>query len=123
MNILHGIRAFIFSIFISLLTVSCGSYAARSASRKASKEMAGSGRAFRESRKIRMAKKQQEKRQSRIKKDYYNAVSDSRKRTYEIQSPDVKARMKRNEANISAREKAKDKRTKSESKSRAKRYR
>ncbi|HLN55173.1 MAG TPA: hypothetical protein VK207_04215 [Bacteroidales bacterium] len=123
MKKLYWAKTVILLILISLLTVSCGSYAARSASRKASKQMAGSGRAFRESRKIRMAKKQQEKRQAKIKKDYYNSISDSRKRTYEIQSPDVKERMKRNEANISAREKAKDKRTKTDSKNRARRYR
>ncbi|MGE5419467.1 MAG: hypothetical protein ACM3UT_04735 [Chloroflexota bacterium] len=123
MKKLHIAKTTIFIILISFLSVSCSSYAARSASRKASKQMAGSGRAFRDSRKIRMAKKQQEKRQARIKKDYYKFVSDSRKRTYEIQSPDVKERMKRNEANITAREKAKDKRIKSDSKNRARKYR
>lgn len=110
-------------IIISVVASSCSSYASRAASRKAEKQMAGSARAFRQSRKISMAKRQQEKRQLKIKKAYNKHVSASRKRSYEIQSPEVKERMKRNEANIAAREKARDKKARSGSKKSAKKYR
>ena len=69
------------------------------------------------------AKKQQEKRQAQIDKDYDKFVKNSRKRSYEIQTADVKARMKQNESNIAARDKAKDKRIRSASKSRARKFR
>jgi len=77
----------------------------------------------REPRQVRSAKKQQEKRQERIDKDYDKFVKNSRKRSFEIQSPDVKARMKQNESHIAARDKAKDKNIRSASKNRARKFR
>lgn len=72
---------------------------------------------------VRRAKKASEKRQAKINKDKDNTIKQSRKRTYDIQSENVKARMKQNEINIAAREKEKDKRIKSQSKGRAKKFR
>lgn len=123
MKKLHIRKILIFIIVLSLAAASCSSMASRSASRKAERAMAGGGRAFRESRKVRMAKKQQERRQAGLKKEYNKQVSLSRKRTYEIQSDDVKARMKRNEANIAAREKAKSKKSRADAKNASKKYR
>jgi hypothetical protein len=69
------------------------------------------------------AKKQQEKRQAQNDKDYDKFVKNSRKRSYEIQSADVKARMKQNESNLAARDRAKDKKIRSASKNRARKFR
>ena len=78
---------------------------------------------MREPRQVRSAKKKQEKNQDRIKKDYQKFVKASRKRSYEIQSPDVKERMKRNDSNIAARDKNKEKKTRAASKTRARKFR
>lgn len=123
MKKLHFWKILLFILIITVTAVSCSSYASKSASRKAERSLAGGRRAFRESRKVRMARKQQERRQSELKKDYNKHVRLSRERTYEIQSEEVKSRMKRNEANIEAREKAKSKKSKSATKKSAKKYR
>ncbi len=126
MNRLIYTKILVFLLVISVFGVSCSNFSARSASRKAEKQMAGSSRSVRkvrESRKVRMAKAAQERNQSRLKKEYKKSVTRSRKRTYDIQSPDVQARMKRNDAKISEREKEKDKKSRSESRKRAKKFR
>jgi hypothetical protein len=64
----------------------------------------------REPRSVTKAKRKQEKNEEKIKRDYKNYVEDSRKRAYEIQTPEVKDRMKQNEKDIKEREKAKKKR-------------
>lgn len=107
-----------------LITALCGCN--RSVFRGTERQLAGKSRSVsrvREPRQVRSAKKQQEKKQAKIKKDYQLFVKNSRKRSYEIQSEDVKARMKKNEANIEARDKSKARRTKSESKNRARQFR
>jgi hypothetical protein len=83
--------------------------------------MSGHTRRFRESGKVRKAKKQQESKQAKLKKDYDRSVINSRKRTYDIQTPEVKARMRRNEAAINARDNKKNKRNKVSGKA-AKKY-
>lgn len=72
--------------------------------------MAGHSRRFKESRKVRKAKAEQNSRQAKLKNDYNRSIIKSRKRTYDIQTPEVKARMRRNEAAINTREKNKNKR-------------
>ena len=64
----------------------------------------------REPRAVTKAKRKQEKNEEKLKKDYNNYVTDSRKRAYKIQTPEVQARMKQNEKDIKTREKAKKKR-------------
>jgi hypothetical protein len=83
--------------------------------------MAGHSRRFKESRKVRKAKAEQTSRQAKLKKNYNRSVIKSRKRTYEIQTPEVKTRMRMNEAAINAREKNKNKRDRDSSKA-AKKY-
>lgn len=100
-------------IIILLLPVSCsGRFAQARAARKAEMKMSGHSGRFRESFRVRMAKKQQEKRQQKIKKSYARSVQNSRQRTYDIQSPEVKERMKRNEDELKTREKMKAKHVK-----------
>ena len=73
----------------------------------------------------RKAKKAQKKADKK-KKDQKEAIRDgskaARKRSYEIQSPEVKARMKQDKKNIAARDKAKKKSNKSKTKRGAKKY-
>jgi hypothetical protein len=47
-------------------------------------------------------KKKAEAKEKKSKKDYAKFIKKSRKRSYEIQSPEVKARMKQNEKNTKA---------------------
>lgn len=106
--------------------VSCSRFSGKASVRKAERQMSGPKRANRKMKElpaVRRAKKSTEKRQARVDKDYENFIKQSKKRTYEIQSENVKARMKQNEANIAAREKEKDKRIKAQSKGRAKKFR
>jgi hypothetical protein len=62
-----------------------------------------------ESRDVTKARREQEKKEAKLKKEYEKYVADSRKRAYDIQSPDVQARMMQNEKDIKAREKARRK--------------
>jgi hypothetical protein len=75
-----------------------------------------------EPRGVRKAKKTQAKKEAKLKKDYNNYVSDSKKRAYEIQSPEVKARMKQDQKDIKAREKNQKKKTNSSTRRAQKKY-
>ncbi|HEX2977401.1 MAG TPA: hypothetical protein VHO68_15815 [Bacteroidales bacterium] len=100
--------SFALLMMILLLPVSCsGRFAQARAARKAEMKMTGHSGRFKESFRVRMAKKQQERRQQKIKKDYARYVKNSRQRTFDIQSPEVKERMKRNEDELKTREKMK----------------
>lgn len=72
--------------------------------------------------KVAKARKKQEAKQKQLKKDYANAVKASRQRSYEIQSPEVKERMKQNEKDTVIREKTKKKRISDGSKRASKKY-
>ena len=65
----------------------------------------------REPRAVTKAKREQARREEKLKKDYNNYVDDSKKRAFKIQTPEVQARMKQNQKDITTREKAKKKRT------------
>lgn len=64
---------------------------------------------IREPRSVTKAKKKQAKREADIKSDYKKMVQENRQRHYDIQSDEVKARMKQNEKDIRAREKERSK--------------
>jgi hypothetical protein len=51
------------------------------------------------------AKKEQEKKQKKLKRDYDKSIEAGKKRQVEIQSPDVQARMKQNKKEIALRDK------------------
>ena len=53
------------------------------------------------------AKKKQEANDKKMKKDYVKSTKASQKRTYDIQTPEVQKRMKQNEKDTNARDKAK----------------
>jgi hypothetical protein len=76
----------------------------------------------REPRSVTKAKRKQKKNEEKIKKDYKNYVDDSRKRAYEIQSPEVKDRMNQNKKDIKEREKARQKRASKSTRSGRQKY-
>lgn len=119
-------RLLLILLVASFSLSSCNALFTRSVFRGTEKQMSGPKRSSKgagESRKVRSTIKKQEKKQAKLKRDYHDFVKLSRKRSYEIQSPEVKARMKQNEANIAARDKAKDKTTKKASRNRARKFR
>jgi hypothetical protein len=68
------------------------------------------------------AKKEQEANERKLKKDYAASIKRSRKRTIEIQTPEVQARMKQNQIDTKERDKAKKKKIKESSKKAGKKY-
>jgi hypothetical protein len=67
-------------------------------------------------------KKEQEKNSKKVKKEYAQSVERSRQRTYDIQSPEVQARMKQNQKDTEIRNKEKKKSLKANSKKAGKKY-
>jgi hypothetical protein len=60
-----------------------------------------------EPRKVRKAKKKQDAKEKKLNKDKKKSIKSSQNRTMEIQTADVKKRMKQNKKDIDARDKAK----------------
>ena len=69
------------------------------------------------------SKKDQETKQSKIKKDYGKYVKENQKRSIEIQTPEVKARMKQNIKDADANYKTKHKNSATRTRSAGKKYR
>jgi len=76
----------------------------------------------RERRSVVRARKQQEANERHLKKESAIAVKKSRKRTYDIQSPEVQERMKQNQKDLTARDKNKHKKVNPEAKKVRKKY-
>jgi len=68
------------------------------------------------------ATRQQEKNEKRLKKEYAKSVERSKRRSYDIQSPEVQARMRQDQKNASLRDKEKKKNIKAGSKIAGKKY-
>jgi hypothetical protein len=75
-----------------------------------------------EPRSVHKAKRKQEKNKKRLKNEYSKAIERSRERTYEIQSPEVKSRMKQNQKDTELRDKEKKKSIRSGTRKAAKKY-
>ena len=73
-------------------------------------------------RSVKKVLKEQEKKEKQKKKEIEKDDEAAKKRAYEIQSPEVKQRMKQNKKDIAAREKAKKKHNNSQTKRGAKKY-
>jgi hypothetical protein len=73
-------------------------------------------------RKAKKAQKKQDKKEKEKKKAIKDGSKETRKRSYEMQSPDVQARMKQNQKDTETRDKAKKKSTKARTKQGAKKY-
>lgn len=76
----------------------------------------------REPRSVLKAKKKQEAKERKVKKDYAKAVKRSQKRTIEIQTPEVQARMKQNQKDATLRDKIKKKTIRTSSKKAGRKY-
>jgi hypothetical protein len=123
MNKLHLRNLLITGLFLFIATCSADCQGLRkNVVKKTERELfrkSGSNRKevkVKESRKVTGSKKKQEAKERKRKKDYTRAIKSSQKRTYEIQSPEVKARMKLNQKESASRNKIKKKREKSNSK-------
>lgn len=75
-----------------------------------------------EPRAVRKAKKKQSAKEKKMKKDYAKSVKRSQKRTIEIQTPEVQARMKQNQKDSQSRDKNKKKKIKASTKKAGKKY-
>ena len=117
-------------VFISLLSVGiCNSQVLRkNTSKKAEKGLFGksTGRKkeikIKEPRKVLKAKRKQESNEKKIKRDYAQFIKKSQQRTYQIQTPEVQARMKQNQKDSAIRDRAKKKNAKTTSKKAARKY-
>lgn len=77
---------------------------------------------IREPRKVRSTKKKQEANERKRKKEYKKSVKRTQQRTIDIQTPEVKARMKQNKKNTVIRNRSKKKKDKANSKRAANKY-
>jgi hypothetical protein len=68
------------------------------------------------------AKREQETNEKKLKRDYKKFVRDNRKRALEIQTPDVRERMKQNRKDADSNYKAKKKAISSKGKKAGKKY-
>ena len=82
----------------------------------------GTGSVMMQPRKAKKAQKKQDRKEKEKKKSVKEGSKETRKRSYEIQTADVQARMKQNQKNISVRDKAQKKNSKARTKQGAKKY-
>ena len=122
-------KIFLFIFIISLAIGSCNAQLIKKHdSRKGEKglfvKIFGNRRAakVKEPRAVLKAKKKQEANDKKMKRDYVKSTKASQKRTYDIQTPEVQARMKQNKKDSSARDKEKKKRVKKTTKKAGKKY-
>jgi hypothetical protein len=127
-----GLRIFALLAVILLTALLATEMQAQSRTRGRSPERSVPGKArnvkvkekkVREPRGVRKAKKKQEDKEDKIKRDYKNYVSDSKKRAFKIQTPEVQERMKSNSKEIKARDKARKKQVNNATKSGSRKYR
>ena len=123
MNNLYVRRFFPLVFILSLALGSCNTLffhniGSRNAERKLFGNSLGKKKEakVKEPRTVLKAKKKQEANDRKLKKEYEKSVKRSQKRTIEIQSPEVQARMKKNQKDSAARDRLKKKKIKRSSK-------
>jgi hypothetical protein len=128
MNYLY-LKGFLLLLLIAFFTTgTCNAQFSASHSRNPEKALFGKTvgshkkSKVRESKAVRKAKKKQEKNRKKLKKEYAKSVEQSRKRSYDIQSPEVQSRMKQNQKDIIERDKSKKKNIKSSTRKAGKKY-
>ncbi len=115
-------------LFIFLTSLVIGSCNAQLFHKDPEKELFGKTRGITKEAKIRepksvvKAKRKQETNDRRLKRKYEKSVKQSQKRTFDIQSPDVKARMKQNKKDYSKRDREKKKKIRSGTKRAGEKY-
>jgi DNA repair exonuclease SbcCD nuclease subunit len=129
MNNLSIKRILIFSMVLILATVVCDSQSfdrpnaprqQRSVSKKPIKQKKDK---ITGSRSVKKVQKKQSAKEKKLDKDYEKYVKENRERAIEIQTPEVKERMKQNFRDADARYKAKKKKTASSTRKAGKKYR
>jgi hypothetical protein len=123
------LKFFTVVLFLSLGIVSCNAQILqKNTSRKVEKELFGKSRGNRkevkakESRKVIQAKKKQEARQKKLKSDYDKSIVKSKKRTVDIQTPEVQKRMKQNKKDTARNDRVKRKKNRTNSKKAGNKY-
>ncbi|HLP72375.1 MAG TPA: hypothetical protein VK155_05685 [Bacteroidales bacterium] len=126
MNNLHLRKYFLLLLIPVFLLGSCKTALfSRTSTRKVERGMSGPNRKavkMKEAPGVRRAKKTQQKKQEKQDRDYDKFVKKSRKHTFEIQSDDVKARMKQNDADRKTREKIKSRKAHQATKKAGRKY-
>jgi len=114
--------------FIFLLTLSIGSCRAQIFHKNPEKQLFGKSFGkkkevkVKEPRSVLKAKRKQEANDRRLKRNYDKSVKRSQKRTVDIQSPEVQARMKQNKKDNSIRDREKKKNIETGTKGAEKKY-
>ena len=115
-------------LFILLLTLTIRSGDAQIFRRNPERQLFGKTPGIKKETKVQgprsalKARRKQEANDRRLKKNYDKSIKRSQKRTYEIQSPEVKARMKQNKKDYSKRDRQKEKKIRAGTKSAGKKY-
>jgi hypothetical protein len=129
MNNLSVKRIFLFLFLLSLTFCSCKTlFFHRNASIVAEKELLSSSHRrkkevkVKEPRYVKRAKKKQEAIDKKEKIEYEKSVHRTKERTFDIQTAEVQARMKKDRRETSAREREKKRKVKSNSKKAAGKY-
>jgi len=117
-------RFIIFAIIISACTTICEAQSARNPERRLFGRSLGRKREIKvkEPRTVNKAKKKQEAKLKKQKKDYALFVIKSQKRSVEIQTPEVQARMKQNKKDSDANYKTKKKKVSASTKDAGRKY-
>lgn len=77
---------------------------------------------IKEPRRVKSAKKKQEKNERKQKKEYKKSVKQTQQRSLDIQTPEVRERMKQNKKNTVIRDRSKKKKDKANSKRASNKY-
>ena len=123
-------RKCFFVLLITLLTIgTCNAQIFRkNAARKAERGFFNKSSVKRkrikikEPRTVLKAKRKQESKEKKLKREYAKSVKRSQKRSYQIQTPEVKARMKQNKKDIAVRDRVKKKKIRSATKKAGRKY-
>lgn len=125
MNNLSVRKSFLFILLFSLAIGSCN---AQIFHRDPEKQLFGKSHGGRkeakvkEPRKVLKAKRKQEANDRKLERNYDKSIKESQKRTIDIQTPEVQARMKQNKKDTTVREKEKRKKVKASSQDAGKKY-
>ena len=115
-------------LFLFVLSLATGSCTAQIFHKNPEKQLFGKshinkkGPKVKEPRKVLKAKKKQEANDRKLKKDSEKSVKRSQKRTVDIQTPEVQARMKQNKKDITIRDRGKKKNIETATKGAEKKY-
>jgi len=125
MNNLYVRKSFLFILLFSLAIGSCN---AQIFHKDPEKQLFGKSHGGRkevkvkEPRKVLKAKRKQEANDRKLERNYDKSIKKSQKRTIDIQTPEVQARMKQNKKDTAVREKEKRKKVRASSKGAGEKY-